>query len=94
MTANRPRSIGQMLQSGEVSAILAEVEERRGLRARVRAELPPAEAEHVVSAHIDDAGRLVIGVDSAAWAARLRYTVSSLLGREARVRVARPGAAD
>ena len=39
----------------------------------------------------DEQGRLVIGMDSAAWAARLRYATAELLGRQIRVRVSVPG---
>jgi hypothetical protein len=86
-----PRSVGDLLQSGDISRIRNEARERRSLLARVRAELPEAEAAHVVSASLDADNQLVVGVDSAAWAAKLRYERDSLLGRELRVRVVMPG---
>ncbi|MGD8340029.1 MAG: DciA family protein [Gammaproteobacteria bacterium] len=69
----------------------AEAAERRELADRVRAALSEQEAEHVVGAHIDDSGTLVLGMDSAAWAARVRYSTQALLGRKIKVRVAVPG---
>ncbi|HUF74309.1 MAG TPA: DciA family protein [Gammaproteobacteria bacterium] len=79
------------MQTGDISRLRREALERRELAEQVRSELPEAEAGHVVSAHLDDQGRLVIGMDSSAWAARLRYSVSELCGRPVRVRVSVPG---
>lgn len=76
-----PRSLAELLQSGDIGKLLAQATERRRLLAEVKASLPVDEAEHVVSASIDGDG-LVLGVDSAAWAARLRYRVREL-GRDA-----------
>jgi hypothetical protein len=93
MTVNKPRSIGQLLQTGDISSLSAEAATRRELAARVRSALPAEEAEHVVSAHVDETGRLVVGVDSPAWAARVRYSRTKLLEKELKVRVTIPGAA-
>jgi hypothetical protein len=90
MKSNDPRSIGDLLQSGDISRLANEAADRRRLAARVRSELPPAESEHVVSAHIDENGDLVIGMDSPAWAARLRYATDQLLGMNLKVRTAVP----
>jgi len=90
MSSGRPRSIGEVLLTGDISRLKTEAADRRELAARVRSELPAAEAEHVVSAHLDDQGLLVIGVDSPAWAARLRYSTSELLGKRLKVRTAVP----
>lgn len=92
MTARGPRPLADLLRTGDISRLRAEAAERRELAVRVRSELPEPEASHVVSAHVDDAGRLVVGMDSAAWAARVRYSRPELLGREVLVRVAVPGA--
>jgi hypothetical protein len=89
-----PRPIGELLRTGNISNIKAEAKARRELAARVRSELPAAEAAHVVGAHVDDAGCLVVGMDSAAWAARLRYSATVLLGKPLRVKVTAPGGAD
>jgi hypothetical protein len=91
MTASGPRSLNDLLHSGGISRIRAEAEERRALVTRVRAELPADESAHVVSASLDSDGCLLVGMDSAAWAARLRYERDALLGRELRVRVVTPG---
>lgn len=93
MSVNKPRSIGQLLRTDDISSLSAEAAARRELAVRVRSALPAEEAEHVVSAHIDKTGRLVVGVDSPAWAARLRYSKTSLLEMELKVRVAIPGTA-
>ena len=90
MNLKRPRAIGDLLLSGDIASLGAEARERRELAASVRAELPESERAHVVSAHIDDEGRLVVAVDSPAWAARLRHSHDRLLDREVRVRVAVP----
>jgi len=92
MSADGPRRIGDLLQNGDIGRLRSEAAERRGLRERVRAALPAHEAAHVVSAGFDDEGRLSIGMDSAAWAARLRYSTTELLGKAIRVHVAAPGA--
>jgi hypothetical protein len=91
MSVNGPRRLGDLLQTGDISRLRTEAAERRELAVRVRSELPAAESEHVVSAHMDDEGRLVVGMDSAAWAARLRYSMAELLGRRLKVRVAVAG---
>jgi len=87
----QPKSISELLQTSNISQLSNEARQRHALAAEVRAALPEAEAEHVVSAHFDDADRLVVGMDSAAWAARLRYTTTELLGKTLKVRVAAPG---
>lgn len=91
MSARGPRAIGDLLRTGDISQLRAQATERRELAARVRAELPGPEAEHVVGAHLDDTGQLVIGMDSPAWAARVRYSTPELLGLSVRVQVAVPG---
>ena len=90
MSAGGPRRIGDLLQIGDIARLRAEAAGRRDLAERVRAALPPHEAAHVVSARCDDEGRLCVGMDSAAWAARLRYSTTELLGKAIRVHVAMP----
>ncbi|HEY5665457.1 MAG TPA: DciA family protein [Gammaproteobacteria bacterium] len=91
MSTGGPRAIGDLLRAGDISRLKAQAVERRELADKVRAELPEPEARHVVGAHFDDSGQLVIGMDSAAWAARVRYSTPELLGVSIRVRVAVPG---
>jgi hypothetical protein len=88
----RPRAISELLQTSNISRLSNEARQRRELAAAVRSALPREEAEHVVSAHVDEADRLVVGMDSAAWAARLRYAATELLGKPVKVRVTAPGA--
>jgi hypothetical protein len=90
MTGKDPRSIGDLLQSGDISRLTTEAAARRKLAAEVRLQLPDAESAHVVSAHIDGNGDLVVGMDSPAWAARLRYSTQELLGRNLRVKTSVP----
>ncbi|MDX1563097.1 MAG: DciA family protein [Gammaproteobacteria bacterium] len=90
MSAKAPQKLAELLQSGDISKLGAEARARRILAAQVRAELPADEATHVVSARIDEQGRLVVGVDSAAWAAKLRYSAETLLGHPVKVRVSVP----
>jgi Dna[CI] antecedent, DciA len=92
MSAGGPRRIGDLLQFGDIGRLRTEAAARRELAAQVRAVLPAPEAAHVVSARLDDQGGLVVGMDSAAWAARVRYGTSELLGRPViRVHVTAPG---
>jgi hypothetical protein len=93
MSREGPRGIGELLQSTKLSRLQAEVTERRELASRVRAVLPAEAAAHVAGASLDDEGRLVVAMDSAAWAARLRYSTDELLGLSLRVRVAVTGEA-
>ena len=91
MSLRGPRAIGDLLRAGDISRLRAEATARRELADKVREALPKPERDHVVGAHFDDDGQLVIGVDAAAWAARLRYSTPELLGASVRVRVAVPG---
>jgi hypothetical protein len=93
MTRSGPRSLAELLQFGDISKLKAEAARRRSLMADVKAALPEGEAAHVVSANIDSEGRLIVAMDSAAWAARLHYLATELLGHRVRVKVAQPGAA-
>jgi hypothetical protein len=83
--------LAELLQSGDIGKLLAQAAEQRRLVTEIRASLPADEAEHVVTARTDDTGRLVVGVDSAAWAARVRYRVQEL-GSNVQVRVVPRGA--
>jgi hypothetical protein len=80
-----------LLRSGDIATLLSQAAERRRLVAEVRASLPADLAEHVVSASADAGGRLVVGVDSAAWAARVRYRVRELGRDDVQVRVVPAG---
>jgi hypothetical protein len=86
-----PRSLADLLQTGDIAKLLSQAAQRRRLVAEVKASLPADEAEHVVSASIDAAGRLLVGVDSAAWAALVRYRVRELGRDDVQVRVVPAG---
>jgi hypothetical protein len=93
MPPDGPRPLADLLQSGDIARVLAQAAARRKLVADIKAELPPEEAEHLVTASTDADGRLVLGVDSAVWAARLRYRVSGLGRGDVLVRVVPRGRA-
>jgi len=53
----------------------------------IRKLLPAEEAAHLVSAATNDAGELVIVMDSPSWAARVRYAVENLPNARVRIKV-------
>ncbi|HLS81902.1 MAG TPA: DUF721 domain-containing protein [Steroidobacter sp.] len=75
--SDRLRPLGEAL-----GPLLRKLEERvqahQELAAGVRAALPAPEKNHVLSAGRRDA-TLIVSVDSAAWASRLRYLQENLL---------------
>ncbi len=73
-----PRSLSELLTHGNLGSLAAEARRRSELADRIRTVLPPEDAEHLVSAGINDAGELVIAMDSPAWAARVRYYAERL----------------
>jgi hypothetical protein len=83
-----------------LASLKARAGERSSILLQVRAALTPKLAESVSSAGIE-AGRLTIGVVSAAWASRLRYSAEALRKRvtessgaeihRVRIRVVPPG---
>lgn len=54
---------------------------------RVKSLLPAEEAAHVVSAATNEAGELVLVMDTPSWAARVRYCLGALPNVKAKVRV-------
>jgi hypothetical protein len=83
--------VADLLQTGDIAKLLSQAAERRRLVIEVKASLPADEAEHIVSASTDAEGRLMIGVDSAVWAARVRYRVRELGTDDVQVRVVPKG---
>jgi hypothetical protein len=55
--------------------------------ARVRSLLPAEEGAHVVSATTNEAGELILVMDTPSWAARVRYCVSALPNAAVKIRV-------
>ncbi len=73
-----PKSLSELLAGGNLGSLAREARRRSALTERVRAVLSADESAHLVSAGLNDAGELVIVMDSAAWAARVRYHADSL----------------
>lgn len=88
-----PRKLADILSTGALGRLGSEARERRAKTERIRAQLPPDEAEHLLSATTGEAGELILVMDSALWAARVRYRAAELGVERLRVRVLpQPGA--
>jgi hypothetical protein len=85
--SDAPRHLSELLNAGPLSRVLRESERRRLETARVRKLLPAEEAAHVVSAATNDAGELVLVMDTPSWAARVRYCLRALPDTEIKIRV-------
>jgi hypothetical protein len=85
--ADEPRHLSELLGLGPLSRVLREAERRRKETAAVRALLPAEEAAHVVSAATNEAGELVLVMDTPSWAARVRYCLRALPNAEVKIRV-------
>ena len=53
----------------------------------IRRLLPAEEAAHLVNAATNDAGELVLVMDTPAWAARVRYCAGALPNKKVRISV-------
>jgi hypothetical protein len=84
---DEPRHLSELIRTGPLARMLREAERRRKETAAMRSLLPEEEAAHVVSAATNDAGELVLVMDSPSWAARVRYCLSSLPTTEIKIRV-------
>lgn len=87
MTTGSPTRLGRLLEAGKLAELTRETQRRRELADEIRKKLPAAEAEHVVAASLAPTGELTLVVDSAAWAARLRYRAEDLGVPRLRVKV-------
>lgn len=87
MSGKDPTAVADLMARGRLGALAREAERRRGVADRVRAQLPPDEAAHLVGASTTDAGELVLVMDSAVWAARVRYRAEELGAKQLRVKV-------
>ena len=90
--SDEPRHLSEFLKEGPLSRVLRESERRRLETARIRKLLPAEEAAHVVSAATNEAGELVLVMDTPSWAARVRYCLSALPGADVKIRVVPRGA--
>jgi hypothetical protein len=86
-----PRHLSELLNAGPLSRVLRESERRRLETTRIRKLLPVEEAAHVVSAATNEAGELVLVMDTPGWAARVRYCLAALPDARIKVRVLPPG---
>ena len=85
--SNEPRRLADWLTEGSLGALAREAERRRSATDEIRKRLPTEEAMHLVSAATNDAGELVIVMDSPSWAARVRYAVDNLTNARVRITV-------
>jgi len=85
--SDAPRHLSELLNAGPLSRVLRESERRRLETARIRKLLPAEEAAHVVSAATNEAGELVLVMDTPSWAARVRYCLNALPGSDVKIRV-------
>ncbi len=85
--ADEPRHLSELIGQGPVARLLREAARRRTETDRVRKLLPTEEAAHLVSASTNEAGELVLVMDTPAWAARVRYCASALPAAEVKIRV-------
>jgi Dna[CI] antecedent, DciA len=91
MDRSKPQSLAAVLSQGQLGRLAAEAEQRRELTERVRRQLPPAEGQELVAAHVEPDGTLRLSMSSPAWAARVRYLAPALGAPRLVVRVAPRG---
>ena len=84
---NDPKRLCDLLTSGSLAGLTREAERRRLETAAIRKLLPPDEATHLVSAATNEAGELVLVMDSPSWAARVRYCLGTLPTANVRITV-------
>ena len=78
---NRPRPLNDYLQTDRAfSALLARAQRQSALLQQIRDLLPPPLDRHCLAA-VHDNNRLVLYVDSSAWASRLRFFSHDLAGK-------------
>ena len=75
------------MRSGALASLGREAQRRREATAEIRRLLPADEAEHLVSASTNEAGELVLTMDTPTWAARMRYCVAALPTAQVRIKV-------
>lgn len=90
MKPSGPTQLKALLGTGRVGALGAEARERGRFAERIRGLLPADEAAHLLTVGRDADGRLVLGMDSAAWASRVRFRHPELDGLPVTVRVVPP----
>lgn len=86
--ADEPKHLSELLATGSIRRLQREAERRRTETVAVRALLPAEEASHLVSAATNEAGELVLVMDTPSWAARMRFCIGSLPTQRVKIRVA------
>ena len=84
---NEPTHLSELLRRGSLAELKREAERRRKETAAIRRLLPADEAAHLVNAATNDAGELVLLMDTPAWAARVRYCLAALPNKTIRIGV-------
>jgi hypothetical protein len=77
MAPGRPKSLKDLLAGSSLSRIVEQAAETDVLTRRVQALLPPEVSPHVLGANLRER-RLVVLVDAAVWAARVRFETAAL----------------
>lgn len=85
--SDEPRHLSEFLSRGGLARLQREANRRRSETGEIRRLLPAEEAEHLVSATTNEAGELVLVMDTPGWAARVRYCVAGLPQQPVRIRV-------
>ncbi len=84
---NEPKHLAELLRRGSLAELKREAERRRMETAAIRRLLPAEEAAHLVNAATNDAGELVLVMDTPVWAARVRYCAAALPNKRVRISV-------
>ena len=79
--------MAELLRRGSLAELKREAERRRMETAAIRRLLPAEEAAHLVNAATNDAGELVLVMDTPVWAARVRYCAAALPNKRVRISV-------
>jgi len=87
-----PRKLAEILSAGALARLGREAQRRRATTEEIRRQLATPERDHLVSAATNDAGELVLVMDSPVWAARMRYASAALPYPRIVVKVQPPGA--
>lgn len=77
MVPGRPKSLKDLLAGSSLSRIVEQAAETDVLTRRVQALLPPEVSPHVLGANLRER-QLVVLVDAAVWAARVRFETAAL----------------
>jgi hypothetical protein len=84
---NEPTHLSELLRRGSLAELKREADRRRMETASIRRLLPADEASHLVNAATNEAGELVLQMDTPAWAARVRYCLGVLPNKRIRISV-------